>query len=146
MELNKNKEKSENIPTKALKRIARDIWVPLTDCTKSAILNGNFPDELNLADVTTLYKKINREDKTNYRTISVFPSLSKVYEKILHKQLNLIFETKLSPHLCGLRSRSSTQHALSNLLLNWQECLDKSGVVRTILMDLSKTFDCLPYD
>ena len=119
MELNKNKATSGNIPTKTLKTIARDICVPLTDCINSAILNGVFPDELKLADVTPLYKKSDPEDKTNYRPISVLPSLSKVYEKILYKQLNSFFETKLSPHLCGFRSKYSTQHALSNLLFNW---------------------------
>ena len=65
---------------------------------------------------------------------------------MLYKQLNLFFETKLCPYLCGFHSRYCTQHALSNLLLNWQNCLDKSRVVGTILMDLSKAFDCLPHD
>ena len=78
--------------------------------------------------------------------ISVLPSPSKVHERILYKQLNSFFETKLSPHLCGFRSRYSTQHALSNLLFNSQNCLDNSGVVDTILMDLSMAFDCLPHD
>ena len=131
---------------KALKTIAQDICIPLTDCINSAILNGVFPDELKLADVTPLYKKSDPEDKANYRPISVLPSLSKVYEKTLYKQLNSFFNTKLSPHLCRFRSRYSTQHALSNLLFNWQNCLGKSGVVSTIPMDLSKAFDCLPHD
>ena len=109
-------------------------------------MSGVFSDELKLADMTPLYKKSDTEDKTYYWPVSVLPSLSKVYEKILHKQLNSFFETKLSPHLCGLRSKYSTQHALSNLLFNWQNCEDKSGVVATILMDLSKAFDCLPHD
>ena len=143
MELHKNKATSGNIPTKTLKPITRDICVPLTDCINSAILNGVFPDELKLADVTPLYKKSDPEDKTNYRPISVLPSLSNAYEKILCKQLNSFFETKLSPHLCGFRSRCSTQNALSNLLFNWQNCSDKSG---TILMDLPKAFYCLPHD
>ena len=29
---------------------------------------------------------------------------------------------------------------------NWQKFLDKSGVVGTVLMDLSKAYDCLLYD
>ena len=33
--------------------------------------------------MTPLYKKSDPEDKTNYRPISVLPSLSKAYEKIL---------------------------------------------------------------
>ena len=57
-ELNKNKVTIENIPTKTLKTIGRDICVSLTDCINSAILNGVFSDELKLADVTPLYKKI----------------------------------------------------------------------------------------
>ena len=65
MELN-NKTTSGNIPTKALKAIARDISVPPTDCIISAILNGVFPDELKLPDVTPLYKKSDHKDKTNY--------------------------------------------------------------------------------
>ena len=35
MELNENKPTNGNIPTKALKTIARDICVPLTDCINS---------------------------------------------------------------------------------------------------------------
>ena len=129
MELNKNKARGGDIPTKTLKTIARDICFPLTDCINSAILNGVSPDELKLVDVTLLCKKSDSEDITNYRTINVLPSLSKVYEKILYKQLNSFFETKHSPHLCGFRSKYSIQCALSNLLFNWQNCLDKSVVV-----------------
>ena len=64
-ELNKNKARSGNIPIKTLKTIARDIRVPLTDFTNSAILNGVFPDELKLADARPLYKKSDPKDKTN---------------------------------------------------------------------------------
>ena len=66
--------------------------------------------------------------------------------KKYHIQLYSFFETKLSPHICGCRSRYSAQYALSNLLLNWQNCLDKSGVIGPILMGLSEAFDCLTHD
>ena len=119
MELTKSKATKGNIPTKTLKTIARDICFPLTDCINTAILNDVCPDELKLADVTPLYNKSDPDDKTNYRPISVLPSLFKVYEKTLYKQLNSFFERKFSPHLCAFRLRYSTQHALSNLLFNW---------------------------
>ena len=57
-----------------------------------------------------------------------------------------IFRKKLSPKLCCFRKGNSTQYALLNLLKNWQKTLDKSGVIGTILMDLSKAYDCLPHD
>ena len=48
--------------------------------------------------------------------------------------------------MCGFRKGHSTQHALLTLLKNWQKTLDKSGVLGTVLMDLSKAYDCLPHD
>ena len=31
-------------------------------------------------------------------------------------------------------------------LQNWQQLLDKKGIVGTVLMDLSKAFDCIKHD
>ena len=40
----------------------------------------------------------------------------------------------------------STQHALLRLLSRWQSSLDKPEIVGTVLMDLSKAYDCIPHD
>ena len=37
------------------------------------------------------------------------------------------------------------KHALFRLIQSWQKELDESGFVGTILMDLSKAFECLPH-
>ena len=55
-------------------------------------------------------------------------------------------DDKLSIFLCGFRKRYSTQHALLNLVSDWQRVLDRSDKVGAVLMDLSKAFDCLPHD
>ena len=146
LSVNQNKSTSGTIPTKVLRLLAKEICTPLTDCINSAILNGKFPSELKMADVIPIFKKGDLFEKANYRPISLLPSLSKVYEKLIYQQLNAFFENKLSPLLCGFRSRYSTQHALLNLINKWHSCLDNSGVVGTILMDLSKAFDCLPHE
>ena len=52
----------------------------------------------------------------------------------------------LNSILCGFRKGHSTQHALVKLLQAWQEELDKGGLVGTILMDLSKAYNCLPHE
>ena len=72
--------------------------------------------------------------------------MSKVYLKLIYKQLNAFFENKLSPLLCGFRSSCSTQNALLNLINKWHSCLDNSGVVSTVLMGPSKAFYCLPHE
>ena len=48
--------------------------------------------------------------------------------------------------LCGFRKGHNTQHALLRLLHHWQKALDNSNIVGTVLMDLSKAYDCLPPD
>ena len=52
----------------------------------------------------------------------------------------------MSSILCGFRKRHNTQHALLELLHSWQKELDQKGFVGTILMDLSKAYDCIPHD
>ena len=99
-----------------------------------------------MADVIPFFKKHNPFEKANCKPISLLPLLSKVYEKLIYQQLNAFFGNKVSPLLCGFRSRYSTQHALLNLINKWHSCLDNSGVVSTIIMDLSKAFDFLPHE
>ena len=105
LSVNQNKSTSGTIPTKALRSLAKEISIPLTDCINSAILNGKFPPELKMADIIPIFKKDDPFEKANYRPISLLLSLSKVYEKLIYQQLSTFFENKLSPLLCGFRSR-----------------------------------------
>ena len=55
-------------------------------------------------------------------------------------------ESFLSHILCGFRKAHSTQHALFKLFQSWQKELDNGGFVGTILMDLSKAYDCIQHE
>ena len=116
LSVNQNKSTSVTIQTKVLSLLAKEICISLTDCVNSAILNGKVPSELKMADLIPIFKKNDPFEKANYRPISLLPSMSKVYEKLIYQQLNALSENKLSPLLCGFRSRYSTQHALINLI------------------------------
>ena len=118
----------------------------LTVCVNYALINGKFPITLKNANVTPVHKKDDPTDKTNFRPISVLPLLSKVFERVIYNQLGKYMDTFLNKLLCGFRKAHSTQHALFKLLQQWQNELDNSGLVGTILMDLSKAYDCLPHD
>ena len=80
------------------------------------------------------------------KIFSILPLVSKVFERVMFNQLSEFFEKIFSKFLCGFRKNRSTQHTLFNLIHKWQSCLDKSGIVGAILMDLSKAYDCLPHD
>ena len=71
---------------------------------------------------------------------------SKVFEKYLFDQLSTYFEPILSQFVSSYRKHFSTQHVLLRLIEKWRLGLDNDKVVGTVLMDLSKAFDCLSHD
>ena len=108
--------------------------------------SSNFPEELKVANVIPVFKKEDPNDKVDYRPISLLPIITKIFERVLFEQIEKFSEKTLSPKLCGFRKGHSTEHALLNILKNWEKTLDKSGVIGTVLMDLSMAYDCLPHD
>ena len=78
--------------------------------------------------------------------MSILPLLSKVYEKLIYNQWSDYFENFLNNILCAFRKAHSTQHALFKLFQSWQQVLDNGGFIGTILMDLSKAYDCIPHN
>ena len=42
-----------------------------------------YPASLKYVDITPIFKKDNKTDKTNYRPTSIFPNLSKTYERFM---------------------------------------------------------------
>ena len=135
--LDKNKSNSGNIPTGMLKAVREIVCPYLTECINPAIYDCKFPNELKEADLSPLFKNDDPNCKRNFRPISVLPAASKVYERILNDQTYPYFQEKLSEILCSFREGYGTQHSLIRLIAKWRKCLDASGIVGTILMDLS---------
>ena len=93
-----------------------------------------------------MHKKEDRNDKINYRPISILPSISKIFERIIFTQLYKYFENKLSKHQCGFRRNFSAQHCIMFMLEKWNHSLDKNLCCGLLLTDLSKAFDCLSHE
>ena len=81
-------------------------------------------------------------DKKNYRPVSVLPTVSNVFERILLRQISNYIDNLLSHYLCGYCKGFNPQHALLTLLEKWRITLDG----RAILMDLSTAFDTLDHN
>ena len=64
----------------------------------------------------------------------------------MYNKLNEYVETFPNKLLCDFCKVHSTQNALFRLIQKWQKELGSSWIVGTILMDLSKAYDCLPHD
>ena len=74
-----------------------DTCLPIcTDIIINFIRNDIFPEELKLAEVTPLFKKVDPFDKVNYRPVSLLSDVSKVYERIIFNQISACFEPYFS--------------------------------------------------
>ena len=104
---------------------------------------STFPTGMKYADVTLIHKKDNKTDKTNYRAISAFPDLSKVYERLMHNQISPYFNSVFSKFQCGFRKGFNAQHCLLTMVEQWCKTLDEGGETGVVLTDLSKTSDCI---
>ena len=110
------------------------------------IETGKYPDNFKKADITPYFKKGDRLSKVNYRPISILPTFSKIYEKILYQQIYEYFNNIFSKYLCGFRKGHTTQHCLLFMSECLKNALDKGLCSGTLLTDLSKAFYCISHD
>ena len=82
-----------DIPAKILKNSINAYLSELTILINNCLKKGVFPDDLKLADIAPVSKKEDILDKGNYLPVNILPDLSKVFERILYKQIDSIMKT-----------------------------------------------------
>ena len=145
--LNTNKPTTfNNIPAKSLVENSEICSPFISKIFNDSILHTNFPEALKRADITPAHKKDERTSKENYRPVSILPSVSKIFERIMYNQIYSYMNKYLSQYLCGFRKFYNTQHCLVAMLEKWRKALDKRNLAGALLTDLSKAFECLNHE
>ena len=108
----------DNINNTLLKSISNEISSCITLIINQSISTGSYPENLKLAKVIPIFKKNDKLEINNYRTISVFPVISKVFENVMHTQLLEYFTENnlLSSQQYGFRPNRSTELATLELM------------------------------
>ena len=117
--MNSNKSSGvDNISCKVVKTIAGYISKPLVYIINKSIETSIFPDHFKKAEVIPIFKAGDADNPTNYRPISLIPSLAKIYEKILKIRLDDFIQTFgiINPMQFGFQ-RQKKLKMLSHLLL-----------------------------
>ena len=105
------------ISTNILKEISTLIAEPLSLIINQLLSTGIFPSKLKIANIIPLHKNNEKYPLDNYRPISLLPSISKVFERIVYNQLYSYLTTNgiLFKSQYGFRKSHSTETAAIEL-------------------------------
>ena len=96
-----------DIPVKLIKDSKYVVAPFLTLIFIASLSNGIFPDDFKITRVSLIYKSGDRKERGNYRPVSILAIISKLFEKLVCSQLNIImFLTEnniLTPCQSGFR-------------------------------------------
>ena len=122
-ELNSNKATTfGNIPTKILKQSSKSCFHTLQKLFNDALRDGYFPDKLKRADITPVFKKDDPTKANNYRPVSVLPGVSKISQRLMHKQISFYIDQFLSTSMRGYRKGLVPNTHFCLLLKNGKRC------------------------
>ena len=147
---NKNSTGKDEISNKLLKSL-HIISKPVSVIINQSLITGIFPNALNISKVIPLYKKGDKQYLSNYRPISLLPTISKVFERVLYTQIydHCNINSLLCEEQYGFRSKHSTELATIKLVDNIIKDMDDIENIKTpvaVFLDLSKAFDTLDFD
>ena len=111
----------DGIPVRLIKLIAILIAEPLAALFNKSLAEGRYPSKFKEAHIKPIFKnKGTPSDPTSYRPISILSALSKIFEKIVHKNIyNHITENALLSRETK-RLQTTSQHSATTSLLDRQ--------------------------
>ena len=150
--INELKSKSsfgfDRLSTKILKCLKIELSNPIAVIINQSLTHGIFPDKLKVARVIPIFKSNEETLLTNYRPISLLPSISKVFEKVIFKQLHSYFKSNSLYFISqyGFREKHSTELAALELVDKIIFEMDQGNLPISIFIDLSKAFDTIDHN
>ena len=142
--LKKSKTSYCGIPGQFLSVISQNIIFSLSTLFNNLFSSGHFPDNWKVAHVIPIFKKSGlKNDKVNFRPISILPTLSKLCESIMHERLlshciaNDIISERQAAYLKGDSTIQQLIYLVHYIRSNW----GSSNIVQGAFLDISSAFD-----
>ena len=113
-----------------------------------SIESGVFPCIWKNAKVNPIFKSGDKYNVNNYRPISILPTLSKIIEKWIEKNLMLYLDkhTLLHKNQSGFRKNHSTESALILMTNTWLKAINNGKLVGCAMIDFRKAFDLVDHE
>ena len=132
------------ISGKFLQLISKEISYSLSRLFNNLFEIGLFPEQWKIAHVTPIFKSSGSKNiKTNYRPISILPSLSKICESVIHERLlsHCIYHNVITDRQAAYLKGDSTITQLLYLVHQIRTSWGKGNISHGCFLDISAAFD-----
>jgi hypothetical protein len=140
---------ADPVPTSVLQSVADLVAPYITELFNRSLHSGRFPATFKSAFITPIIKKagMDPDEVGSYRPISNLPVLSKLFERVVARQLldYLQANSLLPPLQSGFRPGHSTESAVLHVLSDLLDAFDRGEVAALVLLDLSAAFDTVDH-
>lgn len=139
---------SDGLPIKFLKISAPFLIRHITFIFNKIIELNTYPNIWKISKVVGLPKVTNPTSPSDIRPISLLPSLSKIFERLIFDQIKMYVDCcyLLSPFQSGFRTGYSTTTVLTHLTDFIRSSLDRGNCVLLTLLDFSKAFNSISFE
>jgi len=145
----KNKSSSlKSVPVFIYKTCASILCPVLAKLFNLSVTSGVFPSCLKCARVIPLFKSGDSKIPSNYRPISTLPVMSKIFEKLMHTQLDAFLKSNsiITSSQFGFKESCSTADAVLEYVDNVSNTLDRKMSMITVFLDFAKAFDTVKHE
>ena len=132
----------DQIPVKYVKQVGDFPTGPLAHIINVCISNSQFPRIWKTASISPVPKVDNPKQNADYRPVSIPPALSKVFERLVLKQLvhSIDEQSLLFPSISSFRKGQSTTTGLLGIRDDLFRAMKRGEVTIMAMADYSKAF------
>lgn len=137
----------DEVPIGIIKENIDILAEPLSLFFNECFEENIFPEQLKIAKILPIFKKGSKTDPKKYWPISLLPTLSKIFEKLLKNRLvqHLIQNNVLSSRQFGYQKGIGTTDAIDSLVDDVVKNLNDRKKVVGLFLDLSAAFDMVDH-
>ena len=139
----KKAEGIDEIPNCILRDCAHELAPPIAYIINLSLKSAQIAENLKTAKITPIFKDGEKSKYTNYRLISLLPTISKILELCVYNQLirHLESHNTLSSQQHGLRKTRSTKIATVLFLDEIHKEMDRGSLTGALFVDPNKRFE-----
>ena len=131
---------TDDISARIIIECTDELVVPLTKICNLSVMSGVFPERWKRANIIPLFKKGDKKEPSNYRSVSLLPLFGKVLERVVFGDLFRHVSPVLSQQQHGFIPRRSCSTNLSVYLKHAWEAISDGYQTDVIYTDYTSAF------